>query len=125
MIAQYIDHTVLKPTATLEEVNRVCEEAVQHGFATVCIPPYFVANAAAILRGSSPKVSTVIGFPFGYSNYNAKVIEVRKAIKDGAAELDMVMNIAAFRDKNYQFLKQEVQKVIEVISEKRLLLKVI
>jgi deoxyribose-phosphate aldolase len=125
MIAKYIDHTILKPTTTLEEVNKVCEEAIRHQFASVCVPPYFVANAAAIMQGASSSVCTVIGFPFGYSNYNAKAIEARKAVKDGATELDMVMNIAAFRDKNYQFLKQEIQKVIEVISEKKLLLKVI
>ncbi len=125
MIAQYIDHTILKPTTTVQEVKKVCEEAIHYGFASVCIPPYFVADAAMALQHASSKVSTVIGFPFGYNNYHAKLIEVKKAIKDGAKELDMVMNIIALKNKDYHLLNQEIKKITEVISENNLVLKVI
>ena len=71
-VAEFIDHTILKPTTTITEINKICKEAVEYGFAAVCIPPYFVREAKEILMNGRPKLATVIGFPFGYSHYSAK-----------------------------------------------------
>jgi deoxyribose-phosphate aldolase len=102
-IAGYIDHTVLKPTTTVKDVEKLCEEAAQYQFAAVCVPPLFVKKAKEILSGSSTKVATVIGFPFGYSAIEAKVAEVILAIIDGADELDVVINISAIKNNDWQF----------------------
>ena len=97
-IAKYIDHTILKPNTSSSDIRTLCEEAKQYEFAAVCIPPYFVSHASQLLKGSKIKLATVIGFPFGYSHYSAKLAEAEQAITDGADELDMVMNIAAFKE---------------------------
>src|SRR4051794_1415625 len=89
-LAQFIDHTLLKPSARLGDIERLCTEAIDYGFAAVCLPPYYVKDARNILNGSKPALATVIGFPFGYSHYEAKLREAEKAIADGANELDMV-----------------------------------
>ena len=102
-LAQYIDHTILKPTTTEEEIKKLCSEAIQFSFAAVCVPPYFVSKAAGLLHATTIKTATVIGFPFGYNHYSAKALETEKAIEDGANEIDMVMNISAFKNKDYDF----------------------
>ena len=124
-IAKYIDHTILKPTTSLEDIEKVCNEAVQYGFAASCIPPYFVAAASRILKGTQIKIATVIGFPFGYNHYLAKTVETEEAIKDGANEIDMVMNIAAFRNKDFQYLEKEIEKILNVSKASNALLKII
>jgi deoxyribose-phosphate aldolase len=91
-ISSYIDHTVLKPTTTIADVEKLCAEAMQYNFAAVCVPPLFVKKAKGLTGGSNVKVATVIGFPFGYSAIEAKVAEIILAILDGADELDMVIN---------------------------------
>jgi deoxyribose-phosphate aldolase len=92
-IASYIDHTILKPTALLADIETLCSEAIKYKFVAVCVPPLFVKKAAALLTGTGIKVATVIGFPFGYSAIEAKVAEIVLAIVDGADELDMVIKI--------------------------------
>ena len=124
-IAPYIEHTVLKPTTTISDVEKLCAEAMQYDFAAVCVPPLFVKKAKELTAGSSVKVATVIGFPFGYSAIEAKVAEIILAILDGADELDMVINISAIKNKDWQFLASEINTVMPIIKGKRKIIKVI
>lgn len=116
-IAQYIDHTVLKPTTTAAEVQKACAEATAHGFAAVCIPPHFVRLAVqAMAAGGNVKVATVIGFPFGFTYTAAKVEEVKTAIGEGADELDMVISLAALKNGDFHFLETEVAAVSDLTA---------
>jgi len=124
-IAEYIDHTVLKPTTTLQDVEKLCEEALSYQFAAVCVPPLFVKKAKEILGSSSIKVATVIGFPFGYSAIEAKIAEVVLAIIDGADELDVVINISAIKNNDWQFLANEINAILPIIKNKNKIIKVI
>ena len=124
-IASIIDHTILKPTTTLQEVQQLCDEALQYGFASVCIPPYFVRAAASILKGSGAAVCTVIGFPFGYSVTEAKAAEMRQAIEDGADELDMVLNLAALKNRDTKLLHEELKVLTGITSGHQKTIKVI
>jgi deoxyribose-phosphate aldolase len=124
-IAEYIDHTVLKPTTTLQDVEKLCEEALSYQFAAVCVPPLFVKKAKEILSASSTKVATVIGFPFGYSAIEAKVAEVVLAIIDGADELDVVINISAIKNNDWQFLANEINAILPITKNKNKIIKVI
>lgn len=124
-IASYIDHTVLKPTTTIAEVENICTEALKYGFAAVCVPPLFVKQAKILLMNSSVKIATVIGFPFGYSAIEAKVAELILAIVDGADELDMVINITALKNNDWQYLAKELNTVMQVIRAKGKVIKVI
>ncbi len=124
-IASYIDHTVLKPTTTITDVEKLCAEAMQYDFAAVCVPPLFVKKAKELTAGSSVKVATVIGFPFGYSAIEAKVAEIILAILDGADELDMVINISAIENKDWQFLASEINTVMPIVKGKGKIIKVI
>jgi deoxyribose-phosphate aldolase len=124
-IAQFIDHTVLKPSATLGDIEKACDEAKAFGFAAVCIPPYYVRDAAQILAGAAPRLATVIGFPFGYSHYEAKAEEASKAMDEGAQELDMVMNIAAFKSNDVAYLESEIGLISSLVKEKGVLIKII
>ena len=124
-LAQYIDHTILKPTTTLGEIETICDEAAKYKFYSVCIPPYFVKDARLILEREKVKVATVIGFPFGYNQTNAKVNEVKLAISDGAHEVDMVMNMAAFKSNDLAYLENEIRKVTRITVENNVVLKLI
>jgi deoxyribose-phosphate aldolase len=124
-IASYIDHTVLKPTTTIADVEKLCAEAKQFNFAAVCVPPLFVKKAKEFTDGSNVKVATVIGFPFGYSAIEAKVAEIILSILDGADELDMVINISAIKNKDWQFLASEINTVMPIIRGKGKIIKVI
>jgi deoxyribose-phosphate aldolase len=124
-IASYIDHTVLKPTTTIANVEQLCAEAREYQFAAVCVPPLFVKKAKELTAGSNVKVATVIGFPFGYSAIEAKVAELVLAIIDGADELDMVINISAIKNKDWQFLANEINTVMPIIRGKGKVIKVI
>lgn len=116
-IASYIDHTVLKPTTILQEVETCCSEAVQYKFAAVCIPPYYVNAAARLLNGSGVKVATVIGFPFGYSAASSKKEEMLTAIREGANEIDMVTNLAALKNGDWNVLEKEIALLMEAKPE--------
>ncbi|MEO6819192.1 MAG: deoxyribose-phosphate aldolase [Ginsengibacter sp.] len=124
-LAPYIDHTVLKPTATLADIRKACEEAREYQFAAVCIPPLYVNKAKEFLEGSEVKVATVIGFPFGYNAIEAKVAEIVLAIVDGADELDMVANISAIKNGDWSFIANEINTVMSIINSKNKVLKVI
>jgi deoxyribose-phosphate aldolase len=124
-VAQFVDHTILKPTTTLADIEKVCEEAAQYGFAAVCIPPYYVRDAKTILQNTPVKVATVIGFPFGYSHYTAKLAEAREAISEGAQELDMVMNLAAFKSNDLAYLESEIGEMTDLTGQHQITLKVI
>lgn len=132
-LASVIDHTILRPDCTLDEIKKLCEEALRYEFAAVCVPPYFVKEAARILEDSRVRVATVIGFPFGYSTTPAKVEEIKRAVNDGASELDVVINICALKEGNWHYVKSDIEsmtvaahlkgKVIKVIFETGLLSK--
>jgi deoxyribose-phosphate aldolase len=124
-IAQYIDHTLLKPATTIHELKKLCEEAIQFNFFAVCVPPPLVKNARSVLAGSAVKTATVIGFPFGYSVARAKQAEAQQAIQDGADELDVVINLVALRSKAWQYLELEMESIVEAAHAQNRLVKVI
>jgi deoxyribose-phosphate aldolase len=110
--ASYIDHTLLKPTATDDEIRQLCEEAVEYGFAAVCIPPAQVKLAASLVYGTEVAVATVIGFPLGYSTCATKVFETENALLVGATEIDMVINIAAALDNRLDLVEEEIHAIV-------------
>jgi deoxyribose-phosphate aldolase len=124
-IASYIDHTILKPTCLITDVERVCKEAVEYGFAAVCIPPPFVKRAKTILSPTRVKVATVIGFPFGYAPIESKVAETVLTLVDGADELDMVINLIALKNGDWEYLEKEIGLVKDIIRQKGKVIKVI
>src|SRR5665647_2510087 len=124
-IAKYIDHTLLKPTATWAEIENICKEAMEYGFAAVCVPPLYVKKAKDLLVDSEVKVATVIGFPFGYCAIEAKVAEIVLAIVDGADELDMVVNISAIKNNDWTFIADEINTVMPIVKNKNKVIKVI
>ena len=111
-----IDHTVLKADTPLETVKRICDEAMEYGFASVCINPCHVAYCADYLKDSDVNVCTVIGFPLGANTSAVKAFETKDAIANGAAEIDMVMNIGALKDKNYDLVRDDVKAVTEAAN---------
>lgn len=120
-----IEHTLLKQDATNEDVKTLCEEAMTHKFFGVCVPPYYVEQAQKLLEKSSVKVITVIGFPMGYGLTSIKVEEAKKAVEKGADEIDMVMNIAAFRNKEYNYIKNEIDSITTIARMNTKLVKII
>jgi deoxyribose-phosphate aldolase len=124
-IASYIDHTLLKPTTLLAEIEKLCNEAVEYGFKAVCIPPPFVKRAKTLLSATDVKVATVIGFPFGYSAIEAKVAEAVLAIVDGADELDIVINLIALKNGDWSYLQKEADLLINLIKQKNKIIKII
>ena len=116
VMAKMIDHTLLKPEATYNEVERLCAEAKKYGFASVCINPAYVRLAARLLGESPVKVCTVIGFPLGATTYQAKAAEVKEAVADGAAEVDMVINLGALKSGFYNLVYQDIKAVVEAAS---------
>ncbi len=121
----YIDHTILKPTCLVSDIDTLCKEALEFGFAAVCVPPNFVIQAKSCLVGSTVQVATVIGFPFGYSAIEAKLAEVLLAIVDGADELDVVANISAIKNNDFTYLANELNHVLPIIRAKEKKIKVI
>lgn len=123
-IASIIDHTVLKAEAQPDEIIKICGEAKQHKFASVCINPCYVSLAAEELKGSSVKVCTVIGFPLGASSSEVKAFEAQKAIEEGATEVDMVINIGMLKAGKLDYVKKDIEAVVNA-SKGKALLKVI
>ena len=111
-----IDHTVLKADTPLETVKRICDEAMEYGFASVCINPCHVAYCAKEYVGENLKICTVIGFPLGANTSAVKAFETKDAIANGADEIDMVMNIGALKDKNYDLVRDDVKAVVEAAN---------
>lgn len=124
-ISKYIDHTLLKPTATEMDFRKLCEEIYQNSFYSACVPSFYVSFVKELLEYSDAKVCTVIGFPLGYHSTETKIAEAQKALADGADELDMVMNINAFKSMAYETVKQEIKALAKITHEKNAILKVI
>ena len=115
-INKYIDHTKLSAYATHEDIKKLCEEAKDNHFETVCVNSYYVSYAKEELKGSNVNVCTVIGFPLGQNITAVKEYEAITAIEDGADEIDMVINIAALKDKDYDYVKQEIEDIRDAID---------
>lgn len=124
-IASYIDHTLLRPDCTAEEIDRLCQEATTYGFATVCVPPCYVRQAKARLEGTAVKVGTVIGFPLGYASTGSKLMEIAEAVNDGADELDVVHNIAAWKNRHSAYLLEELNVCLGLAHSHNKVLKLI
>ena len=124
-LAKYIDHTLLKPEATAEQIDELCAEAREYQFASVCINPTWVKRAAENLRGTNVVTCTVIGFPLGASTTAIKAMEARRALREGAREVDMVLNVGALKSGEYDQVREDIAKVAEAAHEVGGLCKVI
>ncbi|MEM7105319.1 MAG: deoxyribose-phosphate aldolase [Bacteroidota bacterium] len=130
-LASYIDHTILKADCTLKQIETLCKEAKSNSFAAVCVPPYYVKDAVRLLEESGVKVATVVGFPMGYAHTPAKVEEVKRAVDEGADEIDVVVNICAIKNGNWSYVKNDIEsmtmaahlrgKIVKIILETGLL----
>jgi deoxyribose-phosphate aldolase len=123
--ASLIDHTLLRPDASESEIKKLCSEAVEYGFASVCVNPFWVSRAARYLEGSGVPVCTVIGFPLGATTSDVKAFETRRAIFDGAREVDMVINIGALKSGDDCTVEQDIRAVAEAAHQNHVLCKVI
>ena len=112
-MAKMIDHTLLSPTANVEDIRDLCQEAYDYDFASVCVNPIFVPLAAKLLANSSVKVTTVVGFPLGATTTEVKAYETRNAIKNGAQEIDMVINLGAFKSGAYDLVEADIRAVVD------------
>ena len=117
---KYIDHTNLKMDATIKDIEKLCKEAIDYGFASVCVNPFYVDVASELLKDSNVQVCTVIGFPLGMSTTSVKEYEAIDAINNGADEIDMVINIGALKNKDYDYIKQEISDIRDACDGKTL-----
>lgn len=124
-LAGFIDHTVLKPDTTADKIDELCDEAKTHQFIAVCVNPTWVKRAATRLRGSGVKVASVVGFPLGANTPEIKAMEARRALRDGAREIDMVINIGALKSGDYDLVERDIAKVSDACREVGALNKVI
>jgi deoxyribose-phosphate aldolase len=124
-IAKMIDHTLLKPDATPDQIAQLCYEARKYNFASVCVNPTYVPLCAELLKGSPVKVCTVIGFPLGANSPEVKAFEAKTAIQQGATEIDMVINIGALKAKDYEMVARDIRGVVKVCHDANVLVKVI
>ncbi len=124
-IADYIDHTVLHADCRPEDIQRICSEASTHHFKAVCIPPYYIRDAVQLLKETTVKVATVVGFPMGYSPTASKVEEIKRSIDEDADELDVVINLCAVRQGNWSFVQNDIDTVSTAVHLKGKVVKVI
>ena len=124
-LARYIDHTLLKPEASAADIDTLCDEAAKHGFASVCVNPVWVRRAAARLRDTDVAVASVIGFPFGATPSDVKAYETRRAVRDGAREIDMVINIGALKSGDHDLVRSDIARVSDACHEAGAINKVI
>jgi len=122
---QYLDHTCLRPEAGKGDISQVCREAVDNQLAGVCIPPYYIQHASEHLQARKVNLVTVIGFPLGYHKISTKAEEARKAIDDGADELDMVINMAAFRSGCMKYVQEDIERITALARMNNKLVKII
>ena len=122
---KFIDHTLLKPTCLVSDIEKLCAEAKKYDFAAVCVPPLFVKLAKEKTEGTSVKVATVIGFPFGYSATEAKIAEIILAMVDGADELDVVANISAIKNGDWTAIADEINHILPIVRSKQKVIKII
>ena len=124
-LAKYIDHTNLKPYASREDIKRLCDEAKKYGFYAVCVNPYRVRDAKEFLKGTDIKIASVVGFPLGATFTETKVQEALMAVNSGAQEIDMVMNIGALKDGNYDLVEADIREVVSAVHPVGVKVKVI
>lgn len=124
-LARLIDHTLLRPEATYADIDKLCDEAIKYNFASVCVNPMHVKRCAAKLRGATPVVCTVVGFPLGSTPGEVKALEARRAIRDGAREIDMVLAIGALKSGDHKYVYDDIRVVAEAAHDGRAILKVI
>lgn len=124
-VASLIDHTLLKPEAARDDIARLCDEALEFGFASVCVNPYWVRLCAEKLSGAPSRVCTVIGFPLGANETQTKIAEAGLALVQGATELDMVQNIGAMRSGEIDIVKEEIAAIVQLAKARGALVKVI
>ena len=124
-IASYLEHTLLRPDASPEQIKQLCQEALDFGFKGVCIPPYYVGQAVQWLENKAPKIITVVGFPMGYATIAAKVEEVKRAVDEGADEIDVVANLAAIKDKRWSYVYNDIDSVTRATHLKGRTIKII
>ncbi|MEQ1885277.1 MAG: deoxyribose-phosphate aldolase, partial [Bryobacteraceae bacterium] len=124
-VASYIDHTLLKPEATASDIRKLCAEARQYGFASVCVNPYWVPLVASELKGSGVKVCTVVGFPLGATTTASKVAETMEAIRSGATEIDMVQNVGELRAGSLEAVEADIRAVVDAAHAGKAIVKVI
>ncbi|MEZ5040429.1 MAG: deoxyribose-phosphate aldolase [Saprospiraceae bacterium] len=124
-LATFIDHTLLRADSTLSDIQKLCEEATQFGFATVCVPPYYVGRSSQLLEKKTTRVATVIGFPMGYTTTVAKVEEIKRAIDEGVDELDVVVNVSAIKSGEWIDVQNDLDRMITTAHLRRKLIKVI
>lgn len=120
-IEKYIDHTILKPDTQKDAVIKICEEAKEYNFYSVCVNPYYVPLVKSELEGSDVKITAVVGFPLGASTKESKAFEAKQAVENGANEIDMVINIAALKNKEYDVVKDDIKAVVDAIKDKAIL----
>ena len=113
---KYIDHTILKATASSADVQKLCEEAIEHEFYSVCVNGCYVADANHLLQGTDVKVAAVVGFPLGAMTTASKVFEAKEAIENGASEIDMVINVAKLKDGEFDYVENEIRLIKEAIG---------
>jgi deoxyribose-phosphate aldolase len=116
-IAKYIDHTNLNPAATAKDIEQLCQEAAEHGFFAVCVNPYYVRHAVKALSSTKVAVASVIGFPLGQNLSDLKIAETQRAISEGAEEIDMVINIGALKDKQIEYVRDEIRAIVKVARD--------
>jgi deoxyribose-phosphate aldolase len=116
-LAGFIDHTLLAPDASAADIDRMCDEAKEYGFASVCVNPSWVARVADSLRGSGVKACSVVGFPFGATTPHIKAMEARRALRDGATEIDMVINIGALKSGDHGLVERDIAGVADACRE--------
>ncbi len=124
-IAKMIDHSLLKPELTVDEIRKGCEVAKKYGVASVCCSPSVLPLVAMLLKGTDIKPTTVIGFPHGYNKTETKVFEAEQAIKDGAVELDMVLNICKLKSRDFDYVRNDIKAVVDTAHKNKVLVKVI
>ena len=114
---KYIDHTILKATASSSDVQKLCEEAIEHEFYSVCVNGCYVADAKHLLQGTDVKIAAVVGFPLGAMTTAAKVFEAKEAVENGASEIDMVINVAKLKDGEFKYVENEIRQIKEAIGD--------
>ena len=117
---KYVDYTCLKPTATMKDIETLCNEAMKYHCASVCVNPYYVRLAHELVKDSTTVVTCVVGFPLGANTTKVKTLEAIEAIEDGASEIDLVININALKNKDYEYIKDEIEEIRDSIDGKTL-----
>ena len=114
---KYIDHTILKATASSADVQKLCEEAIEHEFYSVCVNGCYVVDAKHLLQGTDVKIAAVVGFPLGAMTTAAKIFEAKEAVENGASEIDMVINVAKLKDGEFEYVENEIRQIKEAIGD--------